>query len=316
MVNMSFIKYEYIRINKFSRPGIKNSRIEGLIMHYTANNGGTARNHKSYFNNLNGVYASAHLFVDDKEAICIIPLNEVAYHANDIQKYVNGQPYYPLRSIIGNANYSTIGIEMCLDRNGKITEKTFQNTVKAVKELIAKYPNITRDKIWRHYDVTSKNCPAPWVAKPSELERFKDAVFGKTNSSKPAEKPSKPSVKPSYTRIAEDGMFGPGTANRAMEYEGMTPDDEISHQYRQACNKNLYAAKFDKTLIGSNLIRTWQKRLKAKGFYKGEIDGLCGTEMIKAMQRALKTTVDGVISPVSNMVKSLQVALNNNKLPW
>ncbi|MGC6595261.1 N-acetylmuramoyl-L-alanine amidase, partial [Escherichia coli] len=85
--------------------------------------------HKSYFNNLNGVYASAHLFVDDEEAICIIPLNEVAYHANDIQKYVNGQPYYPLRSIIGNANYSTIGIEMCLDRNGKITEKTFQNTV-------------------------------------------------------------------------------------------------------------------------------------------------------------------------------------------
>lgn len=120
---MSFIKYEYIRINKFSRPGIKNSGIKGLIMHYTANNGGTARNHKSYFNNLNGVYASAHLFVDDEEAICVIPLNEVAYHANDIQKYVNGQPYYPLRSILGNANYSTIGVEMCLDRNGKITEK-------------------------------------------------------------------------------------------------------------------------------------------------------------------------------------------------
>ncbi|HAU2760794.1 TPA: N-acetylmuramoyl-L-alanine amidase, partial [Salmonella enterica] len=80
---MSFIKYEYIRINKFSRPGIKNSGIKGLIMHYTANNGGTARNHKSYFNNLNGVYASAHLFVDDEEAICIIPFDEVAYHAND-----------------------------------------------------------------------------------------------------------------------------------------------------------------------------------------------------------------------------------------
>ncbi|TXX29340.1 N-acetylmuramoyl-L-alanine amidase, partial [Escherichia coli] len=31
---MSFIKYEYIRINKFSRPGIKNSGIKGLIMHY------------------------------------------------------------------------------------------------------------------------------------------------------------------------------------------------------------------------------------------------------------------------------------------
>lgn len=313
---MSFIKYEYIRINKFSRPGIKNSGIKGLIMHYTANNGGTARNHKSYFNNLNGVYASAHLFVDDEEAICIIPLNEVAYHANDIQKYVNGQPYYPLRSILGNANYSTIGVEMCLDRNGKITEKTFQNTVKAVKELIAKYPNITRDKIWRHYDVTGKNCPAPWVAKPSELERFKDAVFGNTSGSNSAVKPSTPSAKPSTNKIQEDGMFGPSTANKAMQYEGITPDDEISHQYRQACNMNLYAAQFDNTLKGSTLIRTWQKRLKAKGLYNGAVDGLCGTEMIKAMQRALKTTVDGIISPVSDMVRALQRALNNNKLPW
>lgn len=314
---MSFIKYEYIRINKFSRPGIKNYGIKGIIMHYTANNGGTARNHKDYFNNLNGVYASAHLFVDDNEAICIIPLDEVAYHANDTVRYnSDGSIYKPLYSQIGNANYGAIGVEMCLDRNGNITEKTFQNTVKAVKELIAKYPNITRNKIWRHYDVTGKNCPAPWVAKPSELERFKDAVFGKTSGSNSAAKPSTPSAKPSTNKIPEDGMFGPSTANKAMKYEGITPDDEISHQYRQACNKNLYAAQFDNTLKGSTLIRTWQKRLKAKGLYNGAIDGLCGTEMIKAMQRALKTTVDGVISPVSNMVKALQVALNNNKLPW
>lgn len=312
---MSFIKYEYIRINKFSRPGIKNSRIEGLIMHYTANNGGTARNHKSYFNNLNGVYASAHLFVDDEEAICIIPLNEVAYHANDIQKYVNGQPYYPLRSIIGNANYSTIGIEMCLDRNGKITEKTFQNTVKAVKELIAKYPNITRDKIWRHYDVTSKNCPAPWVAKPSELERFKDAVFGKTSGSNsaakpstPSAKPSKPATKPSYITLTVDGKFGPATARRLQQYFGTTQDGVISHQYKQKFNQNIYAAQFDQTLRGSNVIRALQKLLGVSQ------DGLMGQATIKALQKRLGTTQDGIISPVSNAVKALQQALNNNKL--
>ena len=187
---MSFIKYEYIGINKYSRPGIKNNGIKGLIMHYTANNGGTARNHKSYFNNLSGTYASAQLFVDDVEALCIIPLDEVAYHANDIQKYVNGQPYYPLRGIIGNANYSTIGLEMCLDAHGNITEKTFQNAVKAVKELIKMYPQITADRIWRHYDVTGKNCPAPWVAKPSELDRFKKAVFSQSSTPATPEKPN------------------------------------------------------------------------------------------------------------------------------
>lgn len=194
---MSFIKYEYININQYSRPGIKNNGILGLIMHYTANNGGTARNHKNYFNNLNGSYASAQLFVDDTEALCIIPLDEVAYHANDIQKYVNGQPYYPLRGIIGNANYSTIGLEMCLDVNGNITEATFQNSVKAVKELIKMYPQITADRIWRHYDVTGKNCPAPWVAKPSELDRFKKAVF--SQSSTPA--PEKPKTKEEATMV-------------------------------------------------------------------------------------------------------------------
>lgn len=210
---MSFIKYEYIRNNPYSRPGTANSGIKGIVMHYTANNGGTARNHKNYFNNLSGSYASAHIFVDDNEAICIIPLNEITYHANDIQKYVNGHPYYPLRGVIGNANYSTIGVEMCLDRNGNITEKTFKNTVKAVKELIAIYPHITRDKIWRHFDVTGKNCPAPWVAKPSELERFKNEVFSKSNDNsnttnagtKPKEEKRRGLAMFVYTLITKDG---------------------------------------------------------------------------------------------------------------
>lgn len=311
---MSFIKYGYIRINKFSRPGIKNYGIKGIIMHYTANKGGTARNHKDYFNNLNGVYASAHLFVDDNEAICIIPLDEVAYHANDTVKYnSDGSIYKPLYSQIGNANYGAIGVEMCLDKNGNITEKTFQNTVKAVKELIAKYPNVTRNKIWRHYDVTGKNCPAPWVVKPSELERFKDAVFGSngnsSNNNTSSEKPSTPTSKPSYITLSVDGKFGPATARRLQQYFGTTQDGVISHQYRQKFNQNIYAAQFDQTLRGSNVIRALQKLLGVSQ------DGLMGQATIKALQKRLGTTQDGIISPVSSMVSALQKALNNNKLP-
>lgn len=263
---MSFIKYEYININKYSRPGIRNNGIDGIVMHYTANNGGTARNHKNYFNNLKGNYASAQLFVDDIEALCIMPLNEVAYHANEISKYnADGSRYRPLYSKIGNANYSTIGVEMCLDKNGNITEKTFQNAVKAVKELIAIYPHITREKIWRHYDVTGKNCPAPWVAKPSELERFKDAVFGSngnsSNNNTSSEKPSTPATKPSYITLTVDGKFGPATARRLQQYFGTTQDGVISHQYKQKFNQNIYAAQFDQTLRGSNVIRALQKLL-------------------------------------------------------
>lgn len=316
---MGFIKYEYIKVNKYSRPAIKNYGIKGIVMHYTANNGGTARNHKSYFNNLNGVYASAHIFVDDNEAICIIPLDEVAYHANDNSRYnSDGSSYKPLYSQIGNANYSTIGIEMCLDRNGKITEKTFNNTVKVVKELLKKYPSINKNKIWRHYDVTGKNCPAPWVSKPSELSRFKDEVFGSSGNSSNSDsnsssKPSKPSAS---TGISIDGMWGTATTKRLQKYLGTTQDGVISHQYKQKYNQNIYSAQFDKTLIGSNVIKAMQKRLKAKGLYSGDLDGLCGQSTVKALQKAFGTTQDGVISPVSNMVSAMQKALNNNKLPF
>ena len=64
------------------------------------------------------------------------------------------------------------------------------------------------------------------------------------------------------------------------------------------------------------MIRAIQMGLKARGYYSGVIDGLCGEATIKAMQKALGTTVDGIISPKSDMVRALQRALNNNKLPW
>lgn len=117
-------------------------------------------------------------------------------------------------------------------------------------------------------------------------------------------------------KLAIDGQWGPLVTLRLQEYHNTTKDKVVSHQYKEACNANLYSAQFDTTLIGSDLIRVIQKALKAKGYYNGGIDGLCGKNTIKAMQKALGTTQDGIISPVSNMVKALQVALNNNKLPW
>lgn len=207
-----------------------------------------------------------------------------------------------------------------------------QKAFKLAAELCKKYGLNPASAVFPlHRELSSTSCPhRAWdlhgkglvAIKQYFVDQIKKYYNGdstsnnNSGSSNSTVKPSTPSVKPNTNKISEDGMFGPSTANKAMKYEGITPDDEISHQYRQACNKNLYAAQFDNTLKGSTLIRKWQKRLKAKGLYKGAIDGLCGTEMIKAMQIALKTTVDGVISPVSNMVKALQRALNNNKLPW
>lgn len=119
-----------------------------------------------------------------------------------------------------------------------------------------------------------------------------------------------------FTKLSVDGKWGAAVTTRLQEYHDTYKDGEVSHQYKEACNANLYSAQFDTTLIGSDLIRAIQKGLKAKGYYNGGIDGLCGKNTIKAMQKALGTTQDGIISSTSEMVKALQRALNNNKLPW
>lgn len=38
----------------------------------------------------------------------------------------------------------------------------------------------------------------------------------------------------------------------------------------------IYLSEFDYTLIGSDVIKAIQMGLKAKGYYNGVIDGLCG----------------------------------------
>ncbi|EPP1121248.1 N-acetylmuramoyl-L-alanine amidase [Listeria innocua] len=175
---MSVLQYNYINKNQFSRPGFKLLRVSKIVMHYTANPGASADNHRRYFRDLKERYASAHIFIDDKEAICIIPLNEVAYHANEkackVQALKATAGYYSG----GNANLTSIGIEMCLDKNGNITAATFNRSVDVAAELCKTY-DLTASDIIRHYDVTGKNCPAPWVAKPSELTRFRNAVNAK-----------------------------------------------------------------------------------------------------------------------------------------
>jgi hypothetical protein len=125
-----------------------------------------------------------------------------------------------------------------------------------------------------------------------------------------------------FTKLPVDGKWGPAVTTRLQEYHDTYKDGEVSHQYKEACNANFHSAQFDTTLIGSDLIRVIQKGLKAKGYYNGGIDGLCGKNTIKAMQKALGTTQDGILSSTSNMVKSLHERLittsfrGNKKAPY
>ena len=69
-----------------------------------------------------------------------------------------------MHGIIKNTN--SINIEMCdnFPKDGKIslTEKTRKNTEDLVVDLMLKY-NISLERIYRHFDVTGKICPAYFV---------------------------------------------------------------------------------------------------------------------------------------------------------
>lgn len=167
-------KNQYINPNKFSRPQEKLKAVRKLVVHWTANYGATAQNHYKYFNNLKDRYASAHIFVDKNEAICIIPLNEVAYHAND-------GTYRGVPELKPNANYLSIGVEMCVEKDGSFHKDTIERTENVFVELCKMFNLNPLKDIVRHYDVTRKSCPTPWVRNPQEFENFKKRVNEKLN---------------------------------------------------------------------------------------------------------------------------------------
>ena len=72
-------------------------------------------------------------------------------------------------------NRNSLGVEMCSDIVGgkyTITPQTVDRAVVLVKYLMAKY-GIDVDHVVRHYDVTGKLCPEPWVRDESLWRKFK-----------------------------------------------------------------------------------------------------------------------------------------------
>lgn len=148
--------------------------IKYIVMHYTANNGDTAMNNAQYFHN-NSVQASAHYFVDENSVVQSVRDSDGAWHCGGSFE----SSHHPLHGICMNRN--SLGVEMCSDKvNGKfiITAQTVDRTVELVKMLMAKY-NIDADHVVRHYDVTGKDCPEPWVRDESLWRKFKARLTAK-----------------------------------------------------------------------------------------------------------------------------------------
>ena len=154
----------------------RSADIKYIVIHYTANKGDSALNNTRYFAN-NTVKASAHFFVDENSIYTSVPIGDTAWHCGGGLQGKGGHAWFGKCS-----NSNSIGIEMCLLSNsGDVKKKTIQNTVELVKYLMKKY-NISSKNVIRHWDVTGKNCPAPFIGDNNAYwEDFKNRIESEEN---------------------------------------------------------------------------------------------------------------------------------------
>lgn len=142
------------------------NRIKYIVVHFTANNGDTAYGNTNYFKSYRG--ASAHYFVDENDIYQSIEDKNIAWHC--------GAKNYK-HSTCRNSN--SLGVELCSRKDSKgnyyFMDKTVDNAIELVKMLMTKY-NVPIANILRHYDVTSKNCPEPFVRDVKAWQNFKDRL--------------------------------------------------------------------------------------------------------------------------------------------
>ena len=155
------IEVDLLTINPYSRPGIETGKINGIVIHYTANPGSSAKANRDYFENLKDTHTtktSSNFIIGlDGEIVQCVPTWEVAYASN-------------------NRNKDTVSIECCHpDESGKFTKQTYRSLVQLSAWLCMKV-DLNEEDIIRHYDITGKNCPKYFVENESEWKALKEDI--------------------------------------------------------------------------------------------------------------------------------------------
>jgi len=172
---MITIREDLLTPNIYSRPGRPISAHLGLVWHWVANPGTTAKQNRDYFENqrYQGRYCGAHYIIGlQGEILRCIPDNEIAYHA--------GATRYKDEAISAlgpHPNNTTIGIEICHpDASGEFSGPTIAALIDLSAMLCHKYGLPPCVGIWRHYDITGKLCPKWYVEDEHAYNAARGAV--------------------------------------------------------------------------------------------------------------------------------------------
>ena len=240
------------------------SKIQYIVIHYTGDDGATARNEATYFNR-DKVEASAHYFIDNDSIYASVPEDCTAWSVG--VKYGEA-PFWGLCK-----HNNSISLELCTF-GGEIQQGTIDNAKDLTRHLMDKY-GIPIDNVIRHYDVCHKICPAPWVNQGDVLwNLFKLYVAGaEAQEIKPAPTPQPEQIDweglrryvvsqgqdwankfVGHDEIAVDGVVGPAT--RRMKVRVIQHAMNLDY-----CGPNAYVKRcYDEPLVEDGL---WGSKTEA-----------------------------------------------------
>lgn len=176
------IDERYLTINPFSRPGTPLKSVKGIVVHWVANPKTTAEQNRNYFENLRlqkpneKRYAGAHFIIGlEGETIQCLLENEVGYHVG-ANKYSDKA----IKELSTYPNNCTIGIELChTNWDGEFTSSTLLSAKELILELCERY-TLGRENIYRHFDITGKECPRYFVQHEEQWVQFLNFVFSQS----------------------------------------------------------------------------------------------------------------------------------------
>ena len=186
-------------IPKAKRPGYA-MKPEYITIHQTGNTakGADAKAHAAYLKNA-APNPSWHFTVDDKEAYQHLPLDTNGWHAGD--------------GTNGPGNRKSIGIEICINKDGNLTKAEANGAelaAKLIKEVgtLKKFPACMK----QHYDWSGKNCPAQIRGRKNGWADFLKAVEKHLKAAaKPAPAPKPAAKLPAITRAIDVKVAGKAT---------------------------------------------------------------------------------------------------------
>ncbi|WP_353421918.1 peptidoglycan recognition protein family protein [Staphylococcus delphini] len=170
-----------------------------LVFHDTGNRNSTAQQNVNYYNNTYNqpwaTTASAHVFVDDKECINCVPLEEKAWHV--LYDAPTDNLWYG-----DDANDIAVGVEACYFSDKERSRKSFDNACEIAAFICKEYGINPRNQMPGHYQIQADKIDPKSVLEACGYSKDMSVVCkyvlkyldGVAKESKPKE--SKPAPKP------------------------------------------------------------------------------------------------------------------------